>query len=306
MASLPPGMDPSKIPIAPPPSPGELTVVQAFYGPTIFFTKLCLFILYYRLFSPSNIMRYLIYFGVVFNSVFYVIYLFLYIFLCPNSKKDQSCESDLKTLGIATAAINVADDFYILFIPLSAISNLQLPPMRKLGLLAIFFTGFLTMLTWPPFPTHSACLCSIVSLHLRVVLNRENDDVWNAVPVIVVGTVEFNIGIICSCLPTLPALFRRSNFFSRKTANKQSYNLAHDSGNSAGVARSGGAAEGGRKKGFGRLGDVEESKDSVAGLEAGMSRDGNGNGNGNGVYETGGFEGEEDGRKKEWFRQARM
>lgn len=88
-------------------------------------------------------MRYLIYFGVVFNFVFYVIYLFLYIFLCPNSKKDQSCSSDLKTLGIATAAINVVDDFYILLIPLSAVSNLQLPPMRKLGLLAIFFTGFL-------------------------------------------------------------------------------------------------------------------------------------------------------------------
>ena len=110
----------------------------------MFFTKLCLLILYYRLFSPSNIMRYLIYFGVAFTFVFYIIYTFLYGLLCPNtSPKAASCASDLKTLGLATAAINVVDDFYILLIPLSAISSLQLPPMRKLGLLAIFFTGFL-------------------------------------------------------------------------------------------------------------------------------------------------------------------
>ncbi|KAL8936595.1 MAG: hypothetical protein Q9216_004856, partial [Gyalolechia sp. 2 TL-2023] len=246
MASLPPGMDPSKIPIAPPPSPeiipnfvnpqskaptaigacsiaymgvaidvvfergyavhtwnipltlitprllDEVTVLQAFYGPTILFTKLCFFILYYRLFSPSKVMRYLIYFGVAFNFVFYLPYVFLYAFLC--SSKAQSCAAELKTLGIVTSAINVADDFYILSIPLAAISNLQLPPKKKLGLLAIFFTGFL------------ACLCSIISLHFRVILSRSKDDVWNAVPVIVLGTVEFNIGIICACLPTLPAL----------------------------------------------------------------------------------------------------
>ncbi|KAL9003575.1 MAG: hypothetical protein Q9188_003575, partial [Gyalolechia gomerana] len=206
----------------------EVTVIQAFYGPTILFTKLCFFILYYRLFSPSKVMRYLIYFGVAFNVVFYLIYVFLYAFLC--SSKAQSCASELKTLGLATSAINVGDDFYILSIPLAAISNLQLPPKKKLGLLAIFFTGFL------------ACLCSIVSLYFRVVLSREKDDVWNAVPVIVLGTVEFNIGIICACLPTLPALFRRANF-SRKTGNKSSYEAKN--GTSANARSGAGAVDGG-------------------------------------------------------------
>lgn len=119
-------------------------MVQAFYGPTIFFTKLCLFILYYRLFSPSAIMRYLIYFGVAFNSIFYIIYTFFYIFYCPNtSKKAATCASDLKVFGLVTTAINIPDDFYILLIPMSAITTLQLPRSRKFGLLAIFFTGFL-------------------------------------------------------------------------------------------------------------------------------------------------------------------
>ncbi|KAL8817044.1 MAG: hypothetical protein Q9223_004056 [Gallowayella weberi] len=123
---------------------GTLNAASAFYGPVMFFTKLSLFILYYRLFNPSNIMRYLIFFGVAFNFLFYTIYLFIYAFYCPNtSKRAPTCEHSIKDIGVVAAAINIASDFYILLIPLCAISNLQLPPKRKLGLLAIFFTGFL-------------------------------------------------------------------------------------------------------------------------------------------------------------------
>lgn len=120
-------------------------MLQAFYGPTIFFTKLCLFILYYRLFNPSTTMRYLIYFGVAFNVVFYITYTFFYIFFCRSMKMEETamCGRGLKLFGLITTVINIIDDFYILLIPLSAISTLQLPPARKLGLLAVFFTGFL-------------------------------------------------------------------------------------------------------------------------------------------------------------------
>ncbi|KAL8938384.1 MAG: hypothetical protein Q9211_003233 [Gyalolechia sp. 1 TL-2023] len=235
-------------------------------------------------------MRYLIYFGVAFNLVFYLIYVFLYALLCPATQKDQSCGPKLKTLGLATSAINVVDDFYILLIPLTAISNLQLPPKKKLGLLAIFFTGFL------------ACLCSIISLYFRVVLNRENDDVWNAVPVIVLGIIEFDIGIICACLPTLPALFRRSSFLSRKTGNKSSYEAGNGT---SGNTRSGaGAMDGGSKRGFGRLGEVE-SKDSIVGLQAARREENIEDGHGGyemDGYELGGYHGDEDSRKKERFR----
>lgn len=110
----------------------------------MFFTKLTLFILYYRLFSPSQVMRYLIFFGIGFNFLFYTIYTFLYSLMCPNvSKRALTCGPRLKAMGVATSAINVVSDFYILLIPLAAISNLQLPPKKKWGLMGIFFTGFL-------------------------------------------------------------------------------------------------------------------------------------------------------------------
>ncbi|KAL8772156.1 MAG: hypothetical protein Q9209_002591 [Squamulea sp. 1 TL-2023] len=267
-----------------------LNVAGALYGPTIFFTKLSLLILYYRLFNPSNIMRYLIYFGVGFNFFFYAICLFLYIFLCPNTPtRARSCGQSLKNQGIATSAINVVSDFYMLVIPLSAVARLQLAPKRRLGLLAIFFTGFL------------ACICAIVSLHYRVVLSRSNDTIWNVGPALVTGTLEFNIGIICSCLPTLPALFRRSGS-SRKS--KPSY--MPDSGNSGGSQPRAGnavAVHGGSKKGFGKLG-ADQSQDSVSGLEVGRRGVEGGEG-GEGAFEMKGFE-EGDERRREWFRQARM
>lgn len=118
--------------------------MAAGFGPTIFLVKLCLFILYYRIFSPNATMRYLIYFGVAFNIVFYVIYTFFYVFYCAEATSGiTKCGRGLKLFGVITTAINIANDFYMLLIPLSAISSLQLPPARKLGLLAIFFTGFL-------------------------------------------------------------------------------------------------------------------------------------------------------------------
>ncbi|KAL9017947.1 MAG: hypothetical protein Q9185_004738 [Variospora sp. 1 TL-2023] len=251
----------------------ELVVLQAFYGPTIFFTKLCLFILYYRLFNPSTTMRYLIYFGVAFNVVFYITYTFFYIFFCRNMSMEETamCGRGLKLFGLITTVINIIDDFYILLIPL-------------------------------------ACLCSIISLPYRVILYRDTDDVWNAVPVIVLGTVEFNIGLICSCLPTLPALFRRSKFISRRT--KPSY--VPKSGDSApGGAAAAAAASGGSKREFRRL-QNKDSRDSVAALETGRRREeweeggGGGGGGEEDQYEMGGFPAEDDGRAKEWFRQARM
>ncbi|KAL8891807.1 MAG: hypothetical protein Q9215_001243 [Flavoplaca cf. flavocitrina] len=265
-----------------------LNVSSAFYGPTMFFTKLSIFILYYRIFSPSKTMRYLIYFGIGANFIYYTVYLFIYSFYCPNtSKKAITCAHEVKVISVVTSAINVVSDFYILLIPLAAISSLQLPKKRKLGLFAVFFTGFL------------ACLCSIISLHYRVVLVRFNDDVWYVVPVLVVSTVEFNIGIICSCLPTLPALFRRGSRNTKPSYNPTSGNSGKGNIASRGLA-AGGSGGVGSKNGFGRLGAVE-SQDSVAALEAGdKERDAGEEG-----LEMKGL-GEEEKRKREWFRQARM
>lgn len=69
--------------------------------------------------------------------------LHLLLLLSQHQQKGPTCSHEVKVISVATSAINVVSDFYILLIPLAAISNLQLPKKRKLGLFAIFFTGFL-------------------------------------------------------------------------------------------------------------------------------------------------------------------
>ncbi|MCJ1455824.1 hypothetical protein MMC28_006181 [Mycoblastus sanguinarius] len=48
-------------------------------------------------------------------------------------------------LGITQGAVNVASDFYIFCLPIPVVWKLQLPPQRKLGMLATFMTGLLVV-----------------------------------------------------------------------------------------------------------------------------------------------------------------
>ena len=46
-------------------------------------------------------------------------------------------------LSIAMGGFNVASDFYILFLPIPGVWQLQLPLQKKIGFSAIFMTGLL-------------------------------------------------------------------------------------------------------------------------------------------------------------------
>lgn len=54
----------------------------------------------------------------------------------------RRCGRDL-TLGYVMAAFNVLSDFYLLAIPIPVVWKLQLPLRRKVGVIAVFMTGFL-------------------------------------------------------------------------------------------------------------------------------------------------------------------
>ncbi len=124
--------------------PQVLNGLDTLYAPAMFFTKLSLLLLYFRLFSPNRTMRWLIYLGIGFNFVLYTVYLFAYIFVCPSASKGYvKCQDQLKVLSVSTSSFSLCSDFYMLFLPLFAVSRLQLEQKRKLGLVAIFLTGFL-------------------------------------------------------------------------------------------------------------------------------------------------------------------
>ena len=111
------------------------SIVTDVEEPCIFFTKLALLLLYHRIFYPDKKTRYAIWLGIVVSFVFYLIIAILFISV-----------SDLRTkllLNRANGVANVVSDFYILTIPIFAISRLQMSSSRKLGVSAIFLTGAL-------------------------------------------------------------------------------------------------------------------------------------------------------------------
>lgn len=115
--------------------PQEQHVLAIIYEPTTYLTKLSLLLVYHRLFSIHRTTRYLIYLGIAANTIFYFIMMLLFVFLKTVAAG--------RILSIVLGGVNVLSDFYIFCIPISAVSRLQMPLRRKIGVMTVFFTGFL-------------------------------------------------------------------------------------------------------------------------------------------------------------------
>lgn len=85
---------------------------------------------------------------IIVNAVAFTIFLFLEIYECNPRQKiwtpsiPGSCINIQKTF-VAAGALNVVDDFLILFLPIGWVWKLQIPTRRKLGIAVIFATGIL-------------------------------------------------------------------------------------------------------------------------------------------------------------------
>ena len=127
------------------------------YVPTIFFTKLSLFLLYLRVFSPDRRTRYLIYFGIAFTTVFYsVILIYILVVFIPPSRSSWfeawriSTTQSFKNVTYVQSAVNTISDFYLLGLPMPIVWKLQMPRRKKIGVSAIFLMG--TLWVALPFP----------------------------------------------------------------------------------------------------------------------------------------------------------
>ncbi|KAL8804142.1 MAG: hypothetical protein Q9223_005900 [Gallowayella weberi] len=116
--------------------------LAALWGPTMFFTKLSLLLLYYRIFAPDRMTKNLVILGIIYCFVLYTSYLLLTFLLCQ-SQIIPYCKHQWNLFLLTTSGLNVFGDFYLLAIPLAAIAKLHMPFREKLGVSAIFFTGLL-------------------------------------------------------------------------------------------------------------------------------------------------------------------
>ena len=109
------------------------------------FAKLSILLLYFRLFSAKRTFRILIHIGIITTLLNHVVGTILAITLClPSDPLEYSrCSHKLNILDVVISVINIVSDFYILFLPLLVISKLQMRRNKKIGVGAVFCTGFL-------------------------------------------------------------------------------------------------------------------------------------------------------------------
>lgn len=122
------------------------------YGIVIALVKLSLLLQYLKFFVPIrnySFMVLLTYLVIWSTSIFYIITTFFEIFPCTpremfwNRLITNGHCFNINAVNITSAAINCFSDFVILLLPQGVIWRLQMPFRRKLGVSAIFLTGFL-------------------------------------------------------------------------------------------------------------------------------------------------------------------
>lgn len=123
--------------------------MEIIYGPTIFLAKLSILLLYFRIFvTAKRTTFYAIHFIIWFNLLFYLANLPTEIWTCLPREKIWDPTVDGKCLDndailVCGGIVNVVTDFVILLIPLVLIGRLQMPRAKKIGISAVFATGFL-------------------------------------------------------------------------------------------------------------------------------------------------------------------
>ena len=126
-------------------------VNEAIYGPLIWIVKLSLFFMLLELFGLLTWIQISVWLGIVVTGLFYFGYFTATMAICaPKGEQTQlawltilatpRCQEN-PAMILSIGIMNVLSDVYLLILPLPVILGLQLPKMKKLGVLAIFLTG---------------------------------------------------------------------------------------------------------------------------------------------------------------------
>lgn len=112
------------------------------------FPKLTFFLLYLQLFRPIVWLRYASYVGATFTVLFYtalIIYTLAVTTPAPKQSWQEASQRPAQkavlrpTVGLA--CVGLVLDIFILVLPITGVSRLQLSRKRKIGVISVFLTG---------------------------------------------------------------------------------------------------------------------------------------------------------------------
>ncbi|KAF2107186.1 hypothetical protein BDV96DRAFT_506589 [Lophiotrema nucula] len=173
--------------------------------------KTSFFLMYLQLFQPLVWVKWSCYIGVFVCWGFYIaIFTASVYYQAPGygqswqEGKANARYENIRHMALPIAAGNLILDVYIFIIPLVVSWNLHLKRSKRLGLIAVFGTGLL------------AVISSTLSIVVRVLLNTHiNDFTYWVWPTLLLCLTEMTFGIACSCMPATAGFFKRGHEGSR-------------------------------------------------------------------------------------------
>jgi hypothetical protein len=139
------------------------------------FIKTTFLLMYLHIFRPLALQRLAIYLGLVVNWTFYTIILIVTLYFTSPAPGQSWAESFLSpryaridAWMMPIAAGSLVLDVYILLLPIASVWRLQMSTRKKLGVLAVFATGF-------------ACVVCPGFSYFTLIWARQLTNPWNLV-----------------------------------------------------------------------------------------------------------------------------
>ncbi|KUL85425.1 hypothetical protein ZTR_06984 [Talaromyces verruculosus] len=179
-------------------------IQELLYVTAITLTKICFLLFYLRIFPNSRI-RWLINTTAGVVVCYGIAFLFAFVFQCSpisfnwmgwDGEYEGSCV-DKNALVLASAAINIVFDLWVIALPIPTLVQLQTSTMMKFQIIFMFSIGFLV---------------TGVSIYRMVMLKEfstSSNPTWDNAPGGFWSIVEVDVGVFILCLPSVRALLRR-------------------------------------------------------------------------------------------------
>lgn len=123
-----------------------------FNAPAIFFGKMAILLLYFKIFRVNKPMRLAIYFGMFLNLLHWGQFFSSPYYCAPNVGESWeevissgSCASTM-VVAYTQGGVSLATDIYIFVLPIPMVLKLQMTLKKKMQLLAVFLTALMFVL----------------------------------------------------------------------------------------------------------------------------------------------------------------
>ncbi|KAH6433600.1 hypothetical protein HBI14_019330 [Parastagonospora nodorum] len=174
-------------------------VLLTIFNTTNTLAKISLCLTYLRLF-PSKANKIFSHTMMAYQLLWNIITTTMYICQClpieslwnPAVKKGRCL--DVKALVLASMAVNTVSDFIIFLWPVIPLWKVQISLRQRLNLVTVFGFGMVT------------CVGAIVKIHFAKKYQENWDSTYLAGYLLIMLTIEYNVGIMCGCLPCLRPL----------------------------------------------------------------------------------------------------